>query len=453
MTESSVIGKILITGNLILKSPLLIGDGEGETADNFRDVHVLKNQDGKPFIPGTSLCGVLRDWLTRTNPDMVTKIFGDLDKMQSSIQLDDIALDDFEIISRDGVRIDETTGVGIDGGKYDYEAVERGAKGELRLLITLRGVHIDQATSDQKNYSLKEILSAVAQLLLKLQNGIQLGALTSKGFGLVAVENLLANLYDFRKKTDVVAWLLDKKSPHQISPATEEIFTSKKDFVVDAEFKFNSSFIIRDYDISAADKAKNISAVTLKSREDFVVSGTSLKGIFRHRAEYICRKLGIDNNFLDNFMGSSSTDKKIKSRFIVAESYVEPKNFSEVEHTRNKIDRFTGGTLQGTLFTTKPAYQKNFPAPTLKIHFEIRDARDFEVGLAIFLLRDLWLGHVAIGGEKSIGRGTVSGLSAQITFWGKSYHLDTNGKVIDGDKSELETFAAALKNFAGGGGK
>ena len=152
-------------------------------------------------------------------------------------------------------------------------------------------------------------------------------------------------------------------------------------------------------------------------------------------------------------MGSSSTDKKIKSRFIVAESYVEPKNFSEVEHTRNKIDRFTGGTLQGTLFTTKPAYQKNFPAPTLKIHFEIRDARDFEVGLAIFLLRDLWLGHVAIGGEKSIGRGTVSGLSAQITFWGKSYHLDTNGKVIDGDKSELETFAAALKNFAGGGGK
>lgn len=453
MTESSVIGKILITGNLILKSPLLIGDGEGETADNFRDVHVLKNQDGKPFIPGTSLCGVLRDWLTRTNPDMVTKIFGDLDKMQSSIQLDDIALNDFEIISRDGVRIDETTGVGIDGGKYDYEAVERGAKGELRLLITLRGVHIDQTTSDQKNYSLKEILSAIAQLLRKLQNGIQLGALTSKGFGLVAVENLLANLYDFRKKTDVVAWLLDKKSPHQISPATEEIFTSKKDFVVNAEFKFNSSFIIRDYDISAVDKAKNISAVTLKSREDFVVSGTSLKGIFRHRAEYICRKLGIDNNFLDNFMGSSSTDKKIKSRFIVAESYVEPKNFSEVEHTRNKIDRFTGGTLQGTLFTTKPAYQKNFPAPTLKIHFEIRDARDFEVGLAIFLLRDLWLGHVAIGGEKSIGRGTVSGLSAQITFRGKSYRLDTNGKVIDGDKSELETFAAALKNFAGGGGK
>ncbi|MBR2733398.1 MAG: CRISPR-associated protein, partial [Selenomonadaceae bacterium] len=63
MSKSNVIGKILIVGNLRLQSPLLIGDGAGETSDNFRDIHVLKNRQGKPFIPGTSLCGVLRDWL------------------------------------------------------------------------------------------------------------------------------------------------------------------------------------------------------------------------------------------------------------------------------------------------------------------------------------------------------------------------------------------------------
>ena len=34
--------------------------------------------------------------------------------------------------------------------------------------------------------------------------------------------------------------------------------------------------------------------------------------------------------------------------------------------------------------------------------FEIRDAKDFEAGLALFLLRDLWLGRMAIGGEKSV---------------------------------------------------
>ena len=449
MNKSSVIGKISITGNLVLQSPLLIGDGAGETADNFRDIHVLKNHNGNPFIPGTSLCGVLREWFERTNPDVVAKIFGDADELQSSIQLDDIALTNCEIISRDGVRIDGVTGAGVDGGKYDYEVVDRGASGKLQLLITLRGLHADQKTFDPRDYSLKNFLTAIAALLNKLQSGIQLGALTSKGFGLVAVENLIANLYDFRKKSDVKAWLLGKNSKHKISPSSESLTASKENFVVDAEFKFNSSFIVRDYENGTSTSDKNISAVTLKSRGEFVIPGTSLKGILRHRVEYICAKFGLGEKFLNDLTGSIEN----KSRLIVAESYVAPKNFVEFEHTRNKIDRFTGGTLQGTLFTTKPAYQKISAAPTLKIHFEIRNATDSEAGLALFLLRDLWFGRVALGGEKSIGRGTISGLSAQINFRAKSYKLGVGGKVLDGAKSELETFAAALKNFAGGDGK
>lgn len=438
MNESSLIGKISIKGQVTVQSPLLIGDGAGETTENFRDIHVLKNRDGKPFIPATSLCGVLRDWLENTSPEHMTKIFGDQKEMQSSIQLRDIELEDGKIISRDGVRIDSLTGTGVDGGKYDYEAIERGATGNLYLLINLRQCH-----------SIEDVSEVVARLLKKLQDGIRLGALTGKGFGLVTAENLTANLYDFRDGKDVIAWLSGNDSAKKIQPSTEKNSASENDFVVNANFSFNSSFIVRNYNISADDKEKNISAVTLKSREDFVIPGTSLKGILRHRAEYIFGKLGIDQKFLEELMGNSTPDKKIKSRFIVAESYVAPKNFSEFEHTRNKIDRFTGGTLQGTLFTTKPAYQKEFNKPTLKIHFEIRNAKDFEAGLAIFLLRDLWLGRVAIGGEKSIGRGTVTGLNAEINFKGKTYKLGAGGKILGNNKSELENFATALKNFAG----
>ena len=448
MNSSSVIGKILIEGEFILKSPLLIGDGAGETADNFRDVHVLKNRQGEPFIPGTSLCGVLCDWLENLSPAWTTKIFGDADEMQSSIQVEDVTLNGGEIIPRDGVRIDGLTGTVDGSGKYDFEVVERGASGALRLLINLRGVHVNKNFNGDKNYSLDEIRDVIARLLRRLHDGIRLGALTTKGFGFVAAENLTANLYDFRNKNDVAAWLTGEKTAHEILPSTEETEASPKNFIVDANFRFNSSFIIRDYE-NAPNK---ISAVALKSREDFVIPGTSLKGVLRHRAEYIFGKLGIDAKILDGLMGNSTPDKKIKSRFIVAESYIAPEDFAEVEHTRNKIDRFTGGTLQGTLFTSKPAYQKNLE-PTLKIHFEIRDATDVEAGLAIFLLRDLWLGRVALGGEKSVGRGTLSGVSAEINFKGKTYKLGLGGKVLIGDKSELESFAAALKNFAGGDGK
>ena len=435
MNESKLIGKILIEGRAVLKSPLLIGDGAGETADNFRDIHVLRNHEGKAFIPATSLCGVLRDWLESVAHESVAKIFGDDKKMQSSIQLCDIELKDSKIITRDGVKIDSLTGTGIDGGKYDYEAIERGASGDLHLVITLRACH-----------SIANTRETVALMLKRLQDGIRLGALTTKGFGLIVVENLNASLYDFSNGNDVKAWLLNQAASNTISPADKKFSASEDDFIVEAEFMFNSSFIVRDYDVSD----KNLSVATLKSHEDFLIPGTSLKGIFRHRAEYIFGKLGIDKKFLEELMGNSTSDKKIKSRFLVDETYMAQENFAEFKHTRTKIDRFTGGTLKGMLFTTKPAYQKIFSMPTLKLRFEIRNAKDYEAGLAIFLLRDLWLGRVAIGGEKSIGRGTVKGLSAEINFKGKTYKLGANGMDLSGNRAELENYAAALKNFSGG---
>lgn len=367
---------------------------------------------------------------------MLKKIFGDAEKFQSAIQIDDIKLDRQKIITRDGVRIDGLTGTGIDGGKYDYEAVDRGATGNLNMLINLRGFH--------KN---DNIFETIKNLLGKLESGVRVGALTSKGFGLTAVKNLKADYYDFTKKADVIAWLTTESASEKILPA-KKISDNPADFIVDAQFSFNSSFIVRDYDVDVAEKVKNISAVSLKSRNEFVIPATSLKGIFRHRAEYIFSKLGLDEKFLDKLMGTSTGNTKIKSRFIVAESYVKSENVDAVEHTRNKIDRFTGGTLQGTLFTTKPVYQKVLDAPTITIHFEIRNAKDFEAALGICLLRDLWLGKVAIGGEKSIGRGTVKGIGAKINFNGKTYKLNGNGKVISGNSSELSKIAASIRNWS-----
>ena len=438
MADARLIGRILITGELVLKSSLLIGDGAGETFDNFKDIHVLKNQDGKPFIPGTSLCGVLREEFK--NNSVLEKLFGDEENFQSAIQVEDVILDGGKIIYRDGVKIDGVTGT-VDGdGKYDYEAVERGARGNLRILINLRGCHVDEKSGN----TISKIDAAIAEMLSKLESGVRLGALTSKGFGVAAVEKLNADSYDFTKKADVVAWLTGNPASKKISPA-KTISADNKNFVVDAEFSFRSSIIVRDYNVSDADRQAKISATSMKSLEDFVIPATSLKGIFRHRAEYILKRLGLDKKILDGLMGTAEVEK-IKSRFVVEESYFKSGNVVEVPHTRNKIDRFTGGTLQGTLFTTKPLYQKNFPAPTLHVHFEIVDAKDFEVGLALFLLRDLWLGNVAVGGEKSIGRGTLKGLSAKINFGGATYELDEGGKVV-GDATTLSEFAKSIKSW------
>ena len=459
MKKSNIIGKIVITGKMILKSPLLIGSGIDDNS-NDKDIHVLKNENGKPFIPGTSLCGVLREYMSDTNHKMVNYIFGSddtnkKDSLQSSIQFEDILLEDYKIVFRDGVKIDDFTGTGVEGGKYNYEAVERGAFGNVHLMINVRCCHIDSGSTNSKEYTFDNLKNATADLMKKLETGIRLGALTSKGFGQVQVENISAGLYDFRNKADVIAWLKQKthtpdKASIKFLPKSFANINNPADFIVDADFAFNSSFIIKDYDTNEKVGRSKVSAVSLFSQKngEFIIPGTSLKGILRHRAEYILRKFGYDETSLDKLMGSSNADNKIKSRFIVSESYVSNKNIEAAAHTRNRIDRFTGGTLQSMLFTTKPVWQKQSNTPSLKIHFEINNASGSEAGLALFLLRDLCLGHVAIGGEKSIGRGTLHGVSAKISYKGKNYELNGQGKVITGDKTELSRLAGLVKTYA-----
>ena len=64
MADAKILQKIVFTGTLQLDSPLMIGSGtETEKRKNEADIHVLKDKLERPFIPGTSLAGVLRSWL------------------------------------------------------------------------------------------------------------------------------------------------------------------------------------------------------------------------------------------------------------------------------------------------------------------------------------------------------------------------------------------------------
>lgn len=465
MKRASLIGKIIITGKLILKSPLLIGSGTDDDNDtNDKDIYVIKNLKGDPFIPGTSICGVLREYMTNTNPEMVKYIFGNSETkpqdskeeiLQSSIKFEDIPFENSKITFRDGVKVDDFTGVGVESGKYNYEVVNRGAFGNFCFLVNLRGCHADLDDVDTGEYSLENIKKAIADLMKKLETGINLGALTSKGFGQVKVENIAAGLYDFRNKSDVISWLKQKtpapkKASIKILPSEIKHTSSPDDFIVEADFVFNSSFIIKDYDMNEKVGDNKISAISLYDKENkkYIVPGTTLKGIFRHQAEYILRKLGYKETVLNSLMGSSDQNNKSKSRFVVFESYISTEDVISTAHTRNRIDRFTGGTVQGMLFTDKPVWQKKSNVPSLKIHFEIHKASDEEAGLALFLIRDLCLGHVAIGGEKSIGRGTLKGISARISYKGKNYELDGQGKVTSGEAADLSKLASLVKNYA-----
>ena len=455
--EEKVIGKIVLEGTLKLCSPMLIGDGMGDkNHDNDKDIHVLKNQDGYPFIPGTSLAGVLRAEMDAIRPVCTKEFFGQMDYAQSAVSIDDIVFTKAQLTYRDGVRIDPDTGTAANTGKYDDEAVERGAGAPMQREVTLRGCRTANPQEWQTAKLRPEVLDAAAFLRDALQDGIHLGALTAKGFGLAKVQGIAMGLYDFAKAQDVKSWLTQEvpsaaKAGAKLTKPGSWGRLAEDTFDVKADFALRSSLLVRSYGTDA--KGKSI-AVMLKSGKDAVIPGTSLKGVLRHQAAAMTEELGIAPEFLDALMGTAErkdasndaeTEGRVKSRFLVDETYITlDKHVIEKEHTRNRIDRFTGGTVDSALFTTRPIWQKDKDAATVHLHFQVQKADEKEAGLALFLLKDLSQGRIAIGGEPGSGRGTLRGLGAVIQYAGQTFRLDADGKVTEGSVDDLNRYAHAL---------
>lgn len=458
--EEKIVAKAILEGSLELLSPLLIGSGENSSHEKTeKDIEILKTHEGAPFIPGTSFIGALRHRITDQYPGKEKVLFGDQEHEQSLIRAEDIVFSpDADIVLRDGVRIDEMLGTAVDGAKYSYEALERGAKASLRLEITLRGMHTEHP-AEWKTAELKsDILDVLCYLRELLMEGISLGANTAKGFGHVIVKDARLGLYDFRQLSAMKSWLTQEspeasKAPKQLMQKSQITVRNKKEFLVEAEFAICSSLLIRDNQVNQ--QGKSI-AVMKRSRHDALIPGTTIKGVLRHRASSISKKLGYTQEYLDTLLGTAEakaahgvTEGRIKSRLQVEESYISlSKNLVEKEITRNRIDRFTGGTIESALFTTRPLYQKDMTKSTVHICFHIQDATESEAGLALFLLKDLWQGELTLGGEAGVGRGKLRGIKAVISYAGQKYTIEKDGKVTQGSKEKLEKYAQSFVDGA-----
>ena len=449
VNPAQILGRITVRGRLHLAAPLLIGEGESGEERNDRDIHVLRSKAGVPFIPGTSLAGALRSLIEVENPCAADILFGTMhrtggetvrDERQSAVSLYDVELNDAVIGSRDGVHIDDVTGTAIDAHKYDYEIVESGADGPFYAEILLRRVH------QKDEHTLKETLLRLSELL---RGGFHVGALTTKGFGRMQLRDMVVDCYDFRRPEDTIAWLSPKRGNaawHMAydDAAQTEPLPADGDFVITADFALTGALIVRDsVDPLAETDGEKSPAARMKTNAagQNIIPGTSLKGVLRHRAAYILHALGKEQTqaetFIDHLMGTTTA----RSRFIVEEAIVDAEMHTQM---RSRIDRFTGGTIPSALFSTAPVWREKDGGRSVTLRFGVRQASEQEAGLCVLLLKDLWLGRAAIGGEKSIGRGTLEGLHAVIRYHGRCYEL-TQGQSFAADTVQtLQGYVTAL---------
>lgn len=472
-------GKIIIDGIITLRSPMLIGCGE----DANTDIDVIRDKTGAPFIPATSFVGVLKQRCSevygighRSSRQVLSKkefayIFGDHDDsdiIPSLLSCSDLCLltGGNVVEARDGVKIDCKTGIAEDKGKYDYEVVAAGSKFKLKIEIDL--------FSDLENDISAEKIKGVGGTILKiLKKGIRIGVKTNSGFGRTALEAGRIFLLDFNRKEDVTAWLtgdgFKERKDESALIGGHNIDVNENCFVIDISLDIKNSFIIRSY----SNEPDDPDATHLKSGGRYVISGTSIKGALMARAERIARTIA-DNNkiscekinayinvlFGNSFESSRETGgKKVKidipSRVIVEEVVINDV-CSEIQ-SRIKIDRFTGGVINTALFDSMPVFPLGNDSSIKNFTITVKNATDMDKGLMLLLLKDLWAGNLAIGGEKNVGRGVFAGKGATIkNLFQKENSDDGRGREIkffniseisEDDKKQMQGFVKKLNEL------
>ncbi len=473
--DDAVVRRLYARGTWKLESVAHFGGDETGIAD----MCLLRDEAGKPFIPGASITGAARSFLAHQSlpwkqyqgghtkeSSEFKRFFGGSEKadtVEKSDPMSALTVADAHCMqattsTRDGVRVDKQSGSAADKAKFDVEVVERGTEFELNLECVIR--------EGDKNYDLTALFLA---LLHGFQDGnIRLGARTRRGYGCGKVGTWQIRDLQMNNPEDVMSWLRD--DPWSRDPSSLEIRSLPSDyrryFRIEANFELCTSLLIR----SSSGNPDDPDMIHLQSDGEPVVPGTSFGGAFRHRATLIAKTIGWSEKSVDKMFGYvyEKGDKNQEpdaraSRVRIEEQLV--KNVRYQWQDRVAIDRFTGGSLDGALFNEKPVYPISLDeiaekesASNLRLILTLEEPGDAEIGLLLLTLRDFWYGHAALGGETSNGRGTLRGIAAKLIYkddpdpsntreWKLKKDEDKRMTVENGDAGFLQCCVDAAQSY------
>ncbi|GAB4183670.1 MAG: RAMP superfamily CRISPR-associated protein [Calditrichia bacterium] len=422
--------KIIITGGLQLLSPVIIGNGMDEITDN----DVLTGWDGTPFLPGTSLAGVLRHRLLKCYQDNETDIhslFGSGGKTQSSSVLFFDAYpedpDALVLSKRDGVELDAVHRTAIDKTKYEFQIVERGATFRFKTELIIR----EKDNAEQ----LEQVFFAMISELMK--GYIHVGSKANRGLGKIKLVKPEIAEIDMTDADRVKQWLENPGS--QFTVISEEEIREKaiparlrqEEKILSAQFSIPYSLLIRSYNLDP----QSSDSSQLLSKDEPVLPGTSWTGAIRHAMTHILWELGVTTSRIDTIL-ADIFGKVSKSNESEAQASVVKINESVIRkgkilhYTRNKVDRISAGVVDSALFDEEPVYTGE-----LELEMDVSALEDTHIGLLLLALKDIGYGIQPVGGGANIGRGILQMKKIHLnnSELNEEYYLQKAGEFLKGE--------------------
>lgn len=421
-------------------NPIAIGTGEIYIET---DAPIAKDINGLPFIPATSIAGVLRHAVGNNADNFFgfqkedtgegSKIvftdaimIGIDGKPLEGIQTIDWSNDFYKNFKnlpiRQHVKINEK-GTASDGGKFDNEIVYKGARFTFEM---------EMVANENVQKQFYDLISELHD------NTFRIGSGTRKGYGKIKIVDCITVSLDLRISEDLQSYIskssdLSKKWDRFCSTSFNEIQNEDWEKYT---LKLNSNDFFF-FGSGIGDKEADDIPITEKtilwadnkprfSNNRILIPASSVKGAISHRTAYHYNKLkknfignknariGDDNEAVATIFGVSGNGKfsnHIKRGNIIMSDVIgddltkgKQKIFFHI-----KSDYFTGGTINGTLFQEKSVYGEDneykieiLVKKNAIIDKDIREA--FEKSL-----NDICDGLLPLGGIVNRGNGIFTG--------------------------------------------
>ncbi len=434
MNEFNIENNIKVQGKIKLVTSMLISSGiEGAVDQLF-----IRDYKNNPIIPGSSIRGVLRNIsqkLFENNKlkNKFNKFWGYVDfennneSMISQIYIHDAIINEnAKIEIRNNVSINRKNHVAEENHLFDYETLVPGTT--FNFSMELRQIKYDE-----------ELVKIFYSLIKIMESGIiSLGAKINNGLGKIKLIDTKIISYDFRNKSDIKNWFINKPNLITNYDIYDISILEKNDLIIEAEYNIISSLLIKSY----VSNPNDVDNTNFNIEGKYYIPGSSIKGVIKSRMERIINTLNININ-LDHIFGYINSNESQAGLIIFNE--IELKNIIEQKQTRIKIDKFTNSTIDGALFTSNVIWNIQNDKPNIKLKIVLKDYLNNKKYAAILLLalKDLWDGDLAIGSEQSIGRGRLIGKSITLKKGNKLVkYLDDK---LEGDKSIIEELEESLK--------
>lgn len=403
------------------------------------DAPILRDTQGRPYLPGTSLRGVLRSHLEKMAGPLAADIallFGSTPpRGQKSNSLagrltvcDAVTDSSCHTEVRDHVKLDRCWGAAASGGKFDQEIVSDTLTWRMQL------IYEGESPSDPE-------LRLVQEAIRALEAGdLTCGAKSGCGYGRL---KLTATAYSAIQRSDpsaLAAWLNSRAglSGPETPPLTAGSFrwpdapptgpsTTPADLANWVEFRLRLQFdgvLLTRRPIPAlpteqpfdprdrsryAEKGSTIAdavyAVTGSPEQPFL-PGSSLRGVLRHHAYRICKTFNV-TPLADDLFGTiktDSTNEGKKGGIEVSDgTLIGQPHPIYLDHVA--LDRITGFAADAKKFSTCGLASPSFHL-TVRVHFA--DDQLTRLALLGLLLRDLQDGFLWAGSGVTRGYGHIA---------------------------------------------